>query len=162
MHDALARIYVDTNNDPSNFLKVNKYYNSKVVGEHCEHTHPDLAIQAYRRDWGKCDEEMIMLTNRIFMYRVLATYVVEREDAPLWTRVLNQKNQHRQKVVDLLIDITKEHVADFSKAKKARVWKAVCHFTLKVKEFKVAHLCADQAISISSKHKDDIIEMYRT
>ena len=33
-HNALAKIYIDSNNNPERFLKENQYYDSKVVGRY--------------------------------------------------------------------------------------------------------------------------------
>ena len=33
-HNAMAKIYIDANNNPDRFLKENPYYDSKVVGKY--------------------------------------------------------------------------------------------------------------------------------
>jgi clathrin heavy chain len=78
LHNALAKIYVDINHDPQNFLINNQYYNSKVVGKYCEDRNPDLAFIAYKRAWGECDEEIIEVTNKNYLFRMQAKYLVER------------------------------------------------------------------------------------
>ena len=35
-HNALAKIYIDSNNNPERFLRENPYYDSRVVGKYCE------------------------------------------------------------------------------------------------------------------------------
>lgn len=56
----------------------NQFYDAKVVGKFCEERDPQLAVLAYKRAWGQCDEEFIALTNKNEMYRVQAKYLVER------------------------------------------------------------------------------------
>lgn len=36
-HDAIAKIYIDSNNNPERFLRENQNYDSKVVGEFLIH-----------------------------------------------------------------------------------------------------------------------------
>ena len=52
-HNALAKIYIDSNNNPERFLRENPYYDSRVVGKYCEKRDPHLACVAYER--GQCD-----------------------------------------------------------------------------------------------------------
>jgi len=40
-----------------------------VVGKYCEERNPDLAYTAYKRAWGECDEELIEVTNKNYLYR---------------------------------------------------------------------------------------------
>ena len=56
-HNALAKIYIDSNNNPERFLRENQYYDSGAVGRYCEKRDPHLACVAYER--GQCDEELI-------------------------------------------------------------------------------------------------------
>lgn len=56
-HNALAKIYIDSNNTPERFLKENPFYDSAVVGRYCEKRDPHLAYVAYER--GQCDLELI-------------------------------------------------------------------------------------------------------
>jgi clathrin heavy chain len=53
-HNALAKIYIDGNNNAERFLKENPYYDSKVIGKYCEKRDPHLACLAYER--GQCDQ----------------------------------------------------------------------------------------------------------
>jgi len=103
LHNALAKIYIDINKDPQNFLINNQYYDSKVVGKYCEERNPDLAYTAYKRAWGQCDEELIEVTNRNFLYRLQARYLVERQDEELWGKVLTPDNKHRKDVVEQVV-----------------------------------------------------------
>ena len=56
-HNALAKIYIDSNNNPERYLRENQFYDSRVVGKYCEKRDPHLACVAYER--GQCDEELI-------------------------------------------------------------------------------------------------------
>jgi len=103
LHNALAKIYIDINKDPQSFLINNQYYDSKVVGKYCEERNPDLAFTAYKRAWGECDEELIEVTNKNFLYRMQARYLVERQDEALWGKVLPPENEHRKQVIDQVV-----------------------------------------------------------
>lgn len=59
-HNALAKIYIDSNNTPERFLKENPFYDSAVVGKYCEKRDPHLACVAYER--GQCDLELIKVS----------------------------------------------------------------------------------------------------
>ncbi|NXL79976.1 CLH1 protein, partial [Leptocoma aspasia] len=59
-HNALAKIYIDSNNNPERFLRENPYYDSRVVGKYCEKRDPHLACVAYER--GQCDLELIKVS----------------------------------------------------------------------------------------------------
>lgn len=59
-HNALAKIYIDSNNSPERFLRENPHYDSVIVGRYCEKRDPHLAFVAYER--GQCDLELIQVT----------------------------------------------------------------------------------------------------
>lgn len=103
LHNALAKIYIDTNKDPQGFLTNNQFYDAKVVGKYAEEIDPHLSIIAYRRAWGECDEEIIALTDKFKLYRVQAKYLVERRDRALWDYVLRADNPNRREVVDYVV-----------------------------------------------------------
>ena len=70
VHNALAKIYIDSNSNPEKFLRENTLYDSRVVGKYCEKRDPHLACVAYER--GGCDMELIQVswnppTRRIFL-----------------------------------------------------------------------------------------------
>jgi len=52
-HNALAKIYIDANNNAERFLRDNPHYDSSIVGKYCEKRDPHLACIAYER--GNCD-----------------------------------------------------------------------------------------------------------
>lgn len=56
-HNALAKIYIDSNNNPERFLRDNQFYDSKIIGKYCEKRDPHYALVAYER--GRCDAELI-------------------------------------------------------------------------------------------------------
>lgn len=66
-HNALAKIYIDSNNNPERFLKENQYYDSKVVGKYCEKRDPHLACVAYER--GHADRELIHVCNENSLFK---------------------------------------------------------------------------------------------
>lgn len=87
LHNGLAKIYVDMNNNPQQFLLSNKFYDSMVVGKYCESRDPHLSFIAYKRAWGPCDNELIDVTNKNGFFKDQARYLVERQDADLWGKV---------------------------------------------------------------------------
>jgi clathrin heavy chain len=70
IHNALAKIVIDTDKNPQKFLAENKFYDSKTIGKYCEETDSHLAVICYERDFGNCDMELIELTNKNTLYRV--------------------------------------------------------------------------------------------
>jgi len=99
-HNALAKIYITINQDPEQFLVNNHFYDSKVVGAFCRKLDPHLSFIAYKRAWGQCDDELLELTNENELFKDQARYLVQRQDANLWARVLSKDNVHRRRVVD--------------------------------------------------------------
>jgi len=103
LHNALAKIYVDNNKNPQDFLITNEYYDSRIVGKYCEDRNPDLAFTAYKRAGGACDEELIAVTNKNYLFKMQAKYLVERKDENLWAKVLNVENEYRQQLIDAVV-----------------------------------------------------------
>ena len=63
-HNAIGKLYVRLNNNPQEFLTLNQYYDSKVLGPFCEKLDPFLAFLAYKRaapaqGIGECDEDLL-------------------------------------------------------------------------------------------------------
>lgn len=73
-HNALAKIYIDSNNTPERFLKENPFYDSAVVGKYCEKRDPHLACVAYER--GQCDLELIKVSS-LQQYIFLVIFVIQ-------------------------------------------------------------------------------------
>ncbi|KAF5971964.1 clathrin heavy chain [Fusarium bulbicola] len=96
--NALAKIYIDSNNNPEKFLKENDQYDTLTVGKYCEKRDPNLAYIAYSK--GQNDLELVNITNENSMYRAQARYLLERSDNELWGFVLSENNIHRRSVVD--------------------------------------------------------------
>ncbi|KAL8442304.1 hypothetical protein Emag_006547 [Eimeria magna] len=103
VHNALAKIFIDTNRDAETFLKTNAFYDSMEVGQYCEERDPHLAFTAYKRAWGPCDRQLVELTNRNGLFRLQARYLVERQCAELWAYVLRPENTYRRSVIDQVV-----------------------------------------------------------
>lgn len=101
IHNALGKIYVDSNNDPETFLTTNQFYDSRVVGKYCETRDPHLACVAYKR--GLCDDELVEVTNKNSLFKAQARYLVERQDPDLWAKVLSESNEFRRSVIDQVV-----------------------------------------------------------
>ncbi|XP_022902707.1 clathrin heavy chain [Onthophagus taurus] len=100
-HNALAKIYIDTNNNAERFLKENQWYDSRVVGRYCEKRDPHLACVAYER--GKCDRELIAVCNENSLFKSEARYLVRSQDADLWGEVLSEDNPYRRQLIDQVV-----------------------------------------------------------
>ncbi|KRT86899.1 hypothetical protein AMK59_1082, partial [Oryctes borbonicus] len=100
-HNALAKIYIDTNNNAERFLKENQWYDSRVVGRYCEKRDPHLACVAYER--GKCDRELIAVCNENSLFKSEARYLVRSQDADLWAEVLSEDNPYRRQLIDQVV-----------------------------------------------------------
>ncbi|CAK8683084.1 clathrin heavy chain 1 [Clavelina lepadiformis] len=100
-HNALAKIYIDSNNNPERFLRENPYYDSRVVGKYCEKRDPHMACVCYER--GQCDDELISLCNENSLFKSEARYLVRRKDVELWGKVLDDTNQYRRQLIDQVV-----------------------------------------------------------
>nr|CAG4635909.1 EOG090X0064 [Eubosmina coregoni] len=109
-HNALAKIYIDSNNNPERFLKENGYYDSRVVGKYCEKRDPHLACVAYER--GQCDRELIKVCNDNSLFKSEARYLVKRRDPELWVEVLNESNQFRRPLIDQVVQTALSETQD--------------------------------------------------
>ena len=76
VYNALAKIYIDSNNNPERFLKENDQYDTLTVGKYCERRDPSLAFIAYQK--GQNDLELINITNENSMFKQQARYLIER------------------------------------------------------------------------------------
>lgn len=87
-HNALAKIYVDSNNHQAaeRFLNENNIYEPMIVGAYCEKRDPHLAFVAYKH--GQCDHELINLCHTNSLFKSEARYLVTRKDLGLWEMVL--------------------------------------------------------------------------
>jgi clathrin heavy chain len=110
VHNALAKIYIDANNNAEKFLKDNPYYDSKAVGKYCEKRDPHLACVAYER--GKCDHELIRVCNENSLFKSEARYLVKRRDPELWAVVLNEENQYRRQLIDQVVQTALNETQD--------------------------------------------------
>ncbi|POS85338.1 Clathrin heavy-chain terminal, partial [Erysiphe pulchra] len=98
VYNALAKIYIDSNNNPEKFLKENNQYDPLIVGKYCEKRDPNLAFISYRK--GQNDLELVNITNENSMFKAQARYLLERADKDLWAFVLSPNNIHRRSVID--------------------------------------------------------------
>lgn len=109
-HNALAKIYIDSNNNPEKFLRENQYYDSKVVGKYCEKRDPHLACVAYER--GQCDYELIKVCNENSLFKSEARYLVRRRDTELWAHVLSDENQYKRQLIDQVVQTALSETQD--------------------------------------------------
>ncbi|KAI1805980.1 clathrin heavy chain [Daldinia bambusicola] len=117
VYNALAKIYIDSNNNPEKFLKENDQYDTLTVGKYCEKRDPNLAFIAYQK--GQNDLELINITNENSMYRAQARYVLDRSDRELWTFVLSENNIHRRSVIDQVVATAVPECSDPAKVSEA-------------------------------------------
>ncbi|KAI1336912.1 clathrin heavy chain [Xylariaceae sp. FL0016] len=115
--NALAKIYIDSNNNPEKFLKENDQYDTLSVGKYCEKRDPNLAYIAYQK--GQNDLELVNITNENSMYRAQARYLLDRSDRELWTFVLSENNIHRRSVVDQVTATAVPECTDPAKVSEA-------------------------------------------
>ncbi|KAK7568509.1 armadillo-type protein [Phyllosticta citricarpa] len=101
VYNALAKIYIDSNNNPEKFLRENDQYDTLTVGKYCEARDPNLAFIAYQK--GQNDLELINITNENSMFKAQARYLLERSDPEIWDYVLSSNNLFRRSVVDQVI-----------------------------------------------------------
>ncbi|KTG42705.1 hypothetical protein cypCar_00016438 [Cyprinus carpio] len=109
-HNALAKIYIDSNNHPERFLRENPYYDSRVVGKYCEKRDPHLACVAYER--GQCDQELINVCNENSLFKSLSRYLVRRRDSELWASVLLETNPYRRPLIDQVVQTALSETQD--------------------------------------------------
>jgi clathrin heavy chain len=109
-HNALAKIYIDANNNPERFLRENQFYDSAVVGKYCEKRDPHLACVAYER--GQCDQELINVCNDNSLFKSLARYLVRRRDTDLWAGVLTEDNKYRRQLIDQVVQTALSETQD--------------------------------------------------
>lgn len=101
VYNALAKIYIDSNNNPEKFLKENDMYDPLTVGKYCEKRDPNLAYIAYRK--GQNDLELINITNENSMFKAQSRYLMERADPEIWAFVLNENNSQRRSLIDQVV-----------------------------------------------------------
>ncbi|KAF3851318.1 hypothetical protein F7725_013090 [Dissostichus mawsoni] len=113
-HNALAKIYIDSNNTPERFLKENTFYDSAVVGKYCEKRDPHLACVAYER--GECDLDLIKVcgsrVQRNSLFKSEARYLVRRKDPELWANVLEENNPFRRQLIDQVVQTALSETQD--------------------------------------------------
>ena len=109
-HNALAKVYIDSNNNPERFLRENQFYDSRVVGRYCEKRDPHMACVAYER--GQCDEELIKVCNDNSLFKSEARYLVARREPKLWATVLDLENPFRRQLIDQVVQTALSETQD--------------------------------------------------
>jgi clathrin heavy chain len=71
-----------------------------------------LAFIAYKRAWGSCDDELIEVANKNYLFRAEARYLVERSNPELWAKVLNAENENRQQIIDQVVQTALPEIKD--------------------------------------------------
>lgn len=108
--NAIAKIYIDSNQNPEAFLKQNQFYNAEVVGKYCEKRDPFLAYIAYEH--GGCDLDLIRITNENSMLKHQARYLVKRRNPELWATVLDAGNSYRAQLIDQVVSTSLPETQD--------------------------------------------------
>jgi clathrin heavy chain len=101
IHTALAKIYIDSNQNAERFLTENHYYDPLLVGRYSSRRDPHLAFIAFRR--GRCDADILQLCQENAMFKNEARYLVSRRDLDLWAKVLDKSNPFRRQVIDQVV-----------------------------------------------------------
>lgn len=109
-HNALAKIYIDSNNNPERFLRENQHYDSLVVGKYCEKRDPHLSCVAYER--GQCDRELVNVCNENSLFKSEARYLVRRRDHELWAEVLQEENPYKRQLIDQVVQTALSETQD--------------------------------------------------
>lgn len=105
VYNGLAKIYVDTGTGKKaeRFLLENDLYDPATVGKFCESRDPMLAVVAYKKAMGACDDQLIEVTTKNGFFKDQAKYLVVREDMDLWAKVLSTENKHRRELIDQVV-----------------------------------------------------------
>lgn len=110
LFNTLAKIYIDSNNNPEKFLKENDTYNTLEVGKYCEKRDPYLAYIAYSK--GQNDDELINITNENSMFKYQARYLLKRSDLSLYSKVLSEENMYRRELIDQIVGTAIPELSD--------------------------------------------------
>ena len=114
LHNALAKIYVDINNSPAEFLAKNDYYDASVVGEYCENRDPNLSVIAYTK--GGCHMALTDVTTRNGMWKQQAKHLVTQQDPELWAMALAHEGRERENLVEAVQQTLPQSSADEASA----------------------------------------------
>ncbi|KAH9582085.1 hypothetical protein LSM04_004601 [Trypanosoma melophagium] len=98
LHNALAKLYVDTDNGAEKFLTENEYYDTLEVGKYCENRNPNLSYIAYSK--GHHSQELVELASKNGMWKQLARYLVREQNLELWASVLKDNTSDRARLVE--------------------------------------------------------------
>jgi clathrin heavy chain len=103
LYNALAKIYVDQNRGAEEFLLENSLYDTAAIGRYCEKRNPHLALIAFEK--GRCDKELLALTNENGMFKQQARYLLHRKDLALWAFVLEPGNSFRPQLLEQAVGV---------------------------------------------------------
>lgn len=101
VYNTLAKIYIDSNNNPEEFLRDNSLYDCAEVGKYCEKRDPQLACIAYEK--GDNSADFIRVTTDNSMFKEQAKYLLKKCDSMLWDTVLTEENENRKPLTDAVI-----------------------------------------------------------
>lgn len=110
LYNTLAKIYIDSNNNPEKFLTENEIYDTLEVGRYCEKRDPYLAYICYSK--GNNDEELINITNENSMFKYQARFLLKRSDLDLYNKVLSDENMYRRELIDQIVGTAIPELAD--------------------------------------------------
>ncbi|CAH8446801.1 unnamed protein product [Heterobilharzia americana] len=84
-HNALAKIYIDLNNNPEPCI-------------------------AYER--GHCDQDLIRVCNENALFKTEARYLVRRKEPELWAEALSETNAYRRQLIDQVVQTALSETQD--------------------------------------------------
>ncbi|GMH83342.1 hypothetical protein TrST_g4351 [Triparma strigata] len=106
-HNAIGKIYITLNRDPTQFLENNQFYEPAVLGKYCEKLDPSLAFLAYKKAGGACDEDLLRVTTDNGLFKDQARYLVEKQDLELWAKVLGsgetEEDSNKRSLIDQVV-----------------------------------------------------------
>ena len=110
IYNTLAKITIDSNNNPEVFLRTNNLFDPLIVGNYCANRNPYLALIAYEK--GNCDEQFMKLTNDNSMFKQQARYLTKRRNPEIWKTALDESNPNRKQLTDQVIAVALPETSD--------------------------------------------------
>ncbi|XP_065909269.1 clathrin heavy chain 1-like [Dysidea avara] len=107
LHTALAKVYIDSSSDPDQFLRENKFYDSKLIEKH--HKKEGSCTKS---EQGNGDAEDSP-------FKTEACDLVKQGDINLWTTALDPSNPNRKQLIDQVIETAIFQTDDAEKASVA-------------------------------------------
>lgn len=103
LNNAVAKVRIELNKEPEKFLADNPNYDPREIGRFCEDKDPHMAVAAYMK--GKCDQEMISAGNRHGLHRVLATYLMHRQDLDVWAQAFEVDETNKKALIEQVLSV---------------------------------------------------------